>query len=81
MGTKKICRDFSDTVLSGQVIGILGANGCGKTSLLRSVLGDLAAESGSIKLARDLKVVYFDQERWLLEDHVSLKGSVPEGDK
>ena len=82
MGTKKICRDFSDTVLSGQVIGILGANGCGKTSLLRSVLGDLAAESGSIKLARDLKVVYFDQERSLLEDHVSLKEALcPEGDK
>jgi ATP-binding cassette subfamily F protein uup len=62
-------------------IGILGANGCGKSTLIRILLGHESPSSGKIFRSDQLKVVYFEQHRELLDPSVSLLRSVcPFGD-
>ncbi|MDP3267775.1 MAG: ATP-binding cassette domain-containing protein [Legionella sp.] len=69
IGNKLIVRDFSLLLTRGDKLGIIGANGCGKTTLVRLLLGELKPESGTIKQGTSLNVAYFDQlRRQLLED-------------
>ena len=49
--------------MRGDRIGIIGNNGVGKSTLLRILLGELAPDSGSVKLGTNLEVAYFDQLR------------------
>ncbi|WP_028596638.1 ABC-F family ATP-binding cassette domain-containing protein [Paenibacillus assamensis] len=46
----------------GQKIAFVGANGIGKTTLLRSILGEIKAISGSVELGENLAIGYFQQE-------------------
>ncbi|MNI50912.1 ABC transporter ATP-binding protein uup [compost metagenome] len=46
----------------GQKIALVGANGIGKTTLLRSILGEIQALSGSVHLGENLHMGYFEQE-------------------
>ncbi|EGL17913.1 MULTISPECIES: ABC-F family ATP-binding cassette domain-containing protein [Paenibacillus] len=46
----------------GQKIALVGANGIGKTTLLRSILGEIPALSGSVQLGENLSIGYFEQE-------------------
>ncbi|SDE61228.1 ATPase components of ABC transporters with duplicated ATPase domains [Fontibacillus panacisegetis] len=46
----------------GQKIALVGANGIGKTTLLRSILGEIKAISGSVQLGENLEIGYFEQE-------------------
>ena len=46
----------------GQKIALVGANGLGKTTLLRSILGEIKALSGSVELGDYLHIGYFEQE-------------------
>ncbi len=46
----------------GQKIALVGANGIGKTTLLRSILGELQPVSGSVQLGEHLHIGYFEQE-------------------
>ncbi|MCR8631573.1 MULTISPECIES: ABC-F family ATP-binding cassette domain-containing protein [Paenibacillus] len=46
----------------GQKIALVGANGIGKTTLLRSILGEIQALSGSVQLGEHLSIGYFEQE-------------------
>ena len=67
-GERPIVRDFSTTVWRGDKIGIIGPNGGGKTTLLKLLLGELAPESGEVKLGTNLQVVYLDQLRGQIDD-------------
>ncbi len=51
------------TIAPGTRLGIVGPNGCGKTTLLKLIAGEIVPDSGTIKYAADLKVVHFDQHR------------------
>jgi ATP-binding cassette subfamily F protein uup len=69
LGDKTILRDFSLLLNRGDKLGIIGPNGCGKTTLVRLLLGELQPDSGQIKLGTSISVAYFDQlRRQLLED-------------
>lgn len=66
---KTIIRDLSLLLTRGDKIGIVGPNGCGKTTLVRLLLGELTPSSGKVKQGTSLDVAYFDQlRRHLLED-------------
>lgn len=65
-------KAFSETILRGDKIGIIGPNGIGKTTLLKMILGELAPDSGNIRLGTKLQVAYFDQMRAQLDDEASL---------
>ncbi|HIG0328418.1 TPA: ATP-binding cassette domain-containing protein [Legionella pneumophila] len=66
---KPIIKDFSLLMTRGDKLGIIGPNGCGKTTLVRLMLGEIKPDAGTIKLGTGLQVAYFDQlRRHLLED-------------
>lgn len=63
-----------DILLSpGTRLGLLGPNGSGKSTLLKILAGELAPDTGTIKIADGLKIVYFDQMRAQLPLHLTIK--------
>ena len=60
---KNLIEKFSLKILRGEKIGIIGKNGSGKSTMLKMMIGELSADSGTVKPARDMKISYFDQSR------------------
>jgi ATP-binding cassette subfamily F protein uup len=71
--------DFSVSIQRGDRVGILGPNGAGKTTLIRLLLGELAPDSGEIRLGTNLEVAYFDQHRATLREDWTALDNVAEG--
>jgi ATP-binding cassette subfamily F protein 3 len=61
-GTRLLISDASFTVYRGEKVGIVGANGCGKSSLLGLILGDLQPDAGSVEYPSQLVVAHVAQE-------------------
>lgn len=76
---RSIVRDLSFTLQRGDRVGIIGANGTGKTTLLKLLLGQLKPTSGSVTLGSNLQIAYFDQLRAQLDDRLSALENVAEG--
>ena len=80
-GDHPLITDFTTTVVRGDKIGVMGPNGCGKTTLLRILLGELEPDSGSVRHGTRLQVAYFDQLRGQLDESKTLQENVTdEGD-
>jgi ATP-binding cassette subfamily F protein uup len=62
-GENTLLRDFSFTLSRGDRVGIIGPNGCGKTTLLNLFLGKLLPQKGQIELGSQVAPLYFDQLR------------------
>lgn len=60
-GNKKIIWDFTYYTIRNERIGIIGENGCGKTTLLRIILGLEPADSGTVTIGETIKIGYFSQ--------------------
>jgi ABC transport system ATP-binding/permease protein len=78
-GGRTLLKDFSLRVMRGDRLGIIGNNGVGKSTLLRILLGELAPDSGSVKLGTNLEAVYFDQLRRELDPDKTVAEIVGEG--
>ena len=78
-GGEPLIRDFSLVIQRGDRIGLLGANGTGKTTLLKLLLGELQPSSGSIEFGTKLEVAYFDQLRHQLELEKTVVDNLAEG--
>ena len=78
-GERVIARDFSATITRGDRVGLIGPNGSGKTTLLRLLLGELAPDSGTIKLGTGIELAYFDQLREQLDPERSVFDSIADG--
>jgi ATP-binding cassette subfamily F protein uup len=76
---KPVFKPFSCEILRGDRVGILGPNGCGKTTLIKILLGKLKPDSGSVALGTNLQVAYFDQNREQLDDATTIVENVGEG--
>jgi ATP-binding cassette subfamily F protein uup len=80
-GDKKLFADLSFVLTPGIKLGLVGRNGSGKTTLLKTIIGEVQPDTGVIKRADELKVVWFDQNREQLDQNKSLKDSLsPTGD-
>ncbi|MBP5699145.1 MAG: ATP-binding cassette domain-containing protein, partial [Alphaproteobacteria bacterium] len=66
-GSREIIKNFSLRMLKGNRIGIVGPNGSGKTTLLKLLTQHLAPDSGFVRLGKNLEMVYFDQNREMLD--------------
>ena len=78
-GDKILVKDFSTTILRGDKVAILGPNGCGKSSLLKVMLGEDLPKKGEIKRGTQQDVVYFDQHRSQLDLNATALDNVGEG--
>ncbi len=76
---KTYVKDFSTTLLRGDKVGIIGPNGCGKTTLLKLLLDLLKPREGSVRHGAKLEIAYFDQQRAQLDDEKSVLDNVMEG--
>lgn len=76
---KAIIQDFSLLLMNGDKIGIIGPNGCGKTTLIRLLLGELSPEKGSIRRAQTFTLAYFSQLREALNEDRTVMENVADG--
>ena len=60
-GGREIFRDVSFRMLKGEHIGLIGANGEGKSTFFRIVTGSLEPDAGKIEWAKNIKIGYLDQ--------------------
>jgi ATP-binding cassette subfamily F protein uup len=74
-----IVRDFSQRILRGDRIGLIGPNGSGKTTLLKLLVGELLPDSGTIRRGARVEVAYFDQQREQLDPDRSVADTVNDG--
>jgi len=77
--SRPVISGLSTTIMRGDRIGIIGANGTGKTTLLKLLLGELAPQRGELKLGTRREVLYFDQMREQLNLEASVQDNVGEG--
>jgi ATP-binding cassette subfamily F protein uup len=78
-GAAPIIRDFSARIQRSDRIGIIGPNGCGKTTLIKLLVGELEPTSGLIKRGTNLLPAYFDQQREQLDSNASIMDNVTGG--
>ena len=61
-GQKKLIDDFEYIVLKNQRLGIIGPNGCGKSTLMKIITGKEEPDQGTVEIGDTVKIGYFAQE-------------------
>ena len=67
-GDKKILEDYSYIVLKNQRLGIIGPNGCGKSTVMKLIAGLAEPDSGKIEIGETVRIGYFAQEEQHMDD-------------
>lgn len=68
-GDKILIEDFDYIVLKNQRLGIIGANGCGKSTLMKIITGKLLPDTGSVEIGDTVRIGYFAQEITELDEN------------
>lgn len=68
-GDKKLVEDFSYILLKNQRLGIIGPNGCGKSTLMKLMAGLVEPDAGTIEAGETIKIGYFAQEEQEMDDN------------
>ena len=76
---RRLVEDFTLRLSEGERVGIVGPNGCGKTSLLRVLTGAVPPAAGTVKHGKHTRIAYLDQLRSGLDDDATVYESVGEG--
>ena len=76
---RPIIKAFSTTILRGDKVGVMGPNGCGKTTLIQVLLNTLEPSEGRIRLGARVECAYFDQTREQLNPEKTVIENVTEG--
>ena len=71
-GERVLIKSFSTRIQRGDRLAIVGPNGAGKTTLVKLLLGEMAPDSGEVKLGTGLEIAYVDQARAALKPEMSL---------
>jgi len=78
-GDRVVLRDVSTRIMRGDRVGLIGANGAGKSTMIRVILGTLPADSGQVRLGTNLQVAYFDQLREQLDEERTVADTISPG--
>ncbi|SPY33439.1 ABC transporter ATP-binding protein [Pasteurella canis] len=76
---KTLIQNFSTTILRGDKIALVGPNGCGKTTFIKLLLGEIQPTSGTVRSGTKLDIAYFDQYRADLDPEKTVMDNVAEG--
>lgn len=71
IANKVLFKDFSTRILQGERIAVVGKNGCGKSSFLKILMGELNLDTGELKRG-DFKIAYFEQSKRNLDPKLSI---------
>ena len=74
-----VVKDLSAVIYRGDKLGIIGPNGCGKTTLLKLLLGTLNPRFGTVKHGISLEISHFDQHRETLDENRTVAQNVEQG--
>lgn len=66
-GRRQIFQHLNVTITRGEKVALVGSNGCGKTTILKSVAGEIEPSQGEIKIGSRVKIGYFSQEHETLD--------------
>ena len=78
-GERTIIKDFSLRITRGDRIGLVGANGTGKTTLLKLLTGEIKPDEGKVTLAKTLDGIVIDQQRKLMAPEKRVRDVLAEG--
>ena len=77
--TTELVKNFNLKVTRGDQIALVGANGCGKTTLLKLLIGELQPQQGRIKRGSNINISYYDQVEHGLDENKSVRDNVSDG--
>jgi energy-dependent translational throttle protein EttA len=78
-GERTIFQDLAFTLAPGEILGVVGPNGVGKTTLFRLLTGQETPDAGTIEMGQTVKPVYLEQGRETLHDEKTVYDEVAEG--
>jgi len=78
-GRKTLIDDLDLRILRGDRIALIGANGAGKSTLIKIILGQLAPDTGDVRLGTKQEIAYFDQLRDQLDPEMTLVETISPG--
>lgn len=61
-GSRQLIKDFTYIFLKNDRVGFVGTNGCGKTTLMKMILGEIKSDSGNVIIGQTVKIGYYAQE-------------------
>ncbi len=76
---KKLVKGLTFSLAKGDRVGIVGANGCGKTTLLRALLGQHQPDAGTVSFGKNTETAYLDQSRDMLNPTDTVSDAVADG--
>ena len=78
-GDKKIVSQFSTQIKRGDRVGLVGANGAGKTTMLNMLIGELTPDVGNVRLGKNLQMLVLDQARAGIKRDWTIKDALTDG--
>jgi len=76
---RRVVSHLSTIIQRGDRVGLIGPNGAGKTTLLKLILGEIAPDSGRVRLGTNRELAYFDQLRAQLDEDATLTETISPG--
>lgn len=78
-GDRTLIQDLDFELPPGGILGVIGANGMGKSTLMKMLIDKETPDSGSITIGSTVEMVYLDQSRTVLDDELSVYDNITEG--
>ena len=78
-GERAVVRDLDLRLMRGDRLGLIGPNGAGKSTLIRLLLGEIAPDSGTIRVGANVQPAYFDQLREQLDPERTVADTISPG--
>ncbi|MBL7546069.1 MAG: energy-dependent translational throttle protein EttA [Bdellovibrionaceae bacterium] len=78
-GKKLLFDHVNFTIPKGAIVGVIGPNGVGKSTLFKMIIGKEAVDSGTFKVGESVKMAYVDQTRETLDPNKSVWEEISEG--